>query len=377
MKHTFILFDMDGVLIHADGYHQALISSVSQIGRSIGIEEPILSKEQISHFEAAGVTHEWETLAICTAILLIQVWQHDGEIRIPRIITGTSESFLIRGDDRFWEFLNEIDLQGKEPTTYAVSTLCEQNSSLNTEQRKYLELVLGSGLDIDKSPTLHIFQEYVLGSDQYSQLYGYPSYLDTKSYLELYDRKALSEENRVGLIDWLDSDYCHAVIFTNRPSRPPDGFFSTPEAELAASAINLENLPIVGAGSLSWLANLESKPLDAYYKPDPVHTLAALQVAVGVSLPQALTMAADLSRGNIERELWLPFKGSKIFVFEDLVPGMKSAQDAQKMLSEINVEVELSCVGLTKHKTKAESLSQMTNCLIEDINEGILPKIIF
>jgi hypothetical protein len=127
MKHTIILFDMDGVLIHADGYHRALQSSVRLIGRSIGIEEPILSKEQISHFEAAGVTHEWETLAICTAILLIQVWQHDGEVRIPRDINLTPERFLIRREDRFWNFLHEIDLQGKEPTSYAASTLNDQN----------------------------------------------------------------------------------------------------------------------------------------------------------------------------------------------------------------------------------------------------------
>jgi hypothetical protein len=368
---------MDGVLIHADGYHRALQSSVELIGRSIGFEEPILSKEQISHFEAAGVTHEWETLAICTAILLIQVWRHNGEIRLPRDINSVPNEFLIRRDDRIWEFLDELDLQGKAPTIYAASTLSEKNRSLNTEQRNYLELVLGSGIDIEKSPTLRVFQEYVLGSDQYSQVYGFPSHLDTKSYLELYDRKALSEENRKGLIDWLKSDYCHAVIFTNRPSRPPDGFFSTPEAELGASAINLEELPIVGAGSLSWLANLESKPLDSYYKPDPVHTLAALLAALGESLPRALPMAADLSRGSCERELWLPFEGSRIYVFEDLVPGLKSALDAQRILSEINIEVDLQCVGLSKHKTKAKSLSQFTNCLIEDINDGILPKIIF
>jgi hypothetical protein len=377
MKKTIILFDMDGVLIHADGYHQALQSSVRLIGRNIGIKEPVLSKEQISHFEAAGVTHEWETLAICTAILLLQVWQFDGNIRLPRDINSTPENFLISGEDRFWDFLYEIDLQGKEPTSYAASILNQQNSSLTKEQRKYLELVLGSGIDINQSPTLRVFQEYVLGSDQYSQIYGFPSFLDTKSYLELYDRKVLTEENRTRLIGWLESDDCHAAIFTNRPSHPPEGFFSTPEAELGASAINLQDLPIVGAGSLSWLANLSSKPLDTYYKPSPVHVLSALQVAVGVPLPRALRIAADLYHGNYKKDFWLPFEGSKIIVFEDLVPGMKSAQDAREMLKAINVEVELLCVGLTEHKTKAKSLSQYTNCLIEDINEGILPGIIF
>lgn len=376
MEHTIILFDMDGVLIHADGYHRALQSSVRLIGRSIGIEDPHLSKEQISHFEAAGITHEWETLAICTAILLIQVWQRDGDIRLPGEILLMPENFLIKREDRFWDFLKDIDLHGEEPTTYAARMLKEKNSSLNTEQRKYLNLVLGSGIDITKSPTLRFFQEYVLGSSHYSQLFGYPSCLDTRSYLELYDRKALSEENHKGLKAWLASDFCHAVIFTNRPSRPPEGFFSTPEAELGAAAIDLEDLPIVGAGSLSWLANMESKPLTTYFKPDPVHALAALQVAIGEPLPEALKMAADLSRGSGNREQWLPFEGSKIIVFDDMVPGLKSALNAQRMLLEINIEVELLCVGLTQHKSKAKSLSQLTSCIIEDINIGILPEII-
>jgi hypothetical protein len=377
MEHTIILFDMDGVLIHADGYHRALQSSVRLIGRSIGIEDPKLSKEQISHFEAAGVTHEWETLAICSAILLIHVWQQDEYIRIPGEINSEPDDFLIKGEDRFWEFLNEIDLQGKEPTIYATTTLFEKNNTLNTEQRKYLELVLRSGMDIEKSPTLRFFQELVLGSSQYSQVYRLPACLNTESYLELYDRKALSEENHKGLKAWLESDSCHAVIFTNRPSQPPEGFFSTPEAELGASAIDLEDLPIVGAGSMSWLANLESKPLATYYKPDPVHALAALQVAVGEPLPQALRMAADLSRRSGNRDAWLKFERAKVIVFDDMVPGLKSALEAQRILSEINVDVELMCVGLTKHKTKAKSLSLLTNNLIEDINEEVLPKIIF
>ena len=278
MKHTILLFDMDGVLVQADGYQRALQTPVNLIGRNLGIEEPILSKEHNAHFEAAGVTHEWETLAICTAILLIRIWQVDGEVRIPILLDPAPDKFLIRGEDKFWDFLNEIDLQGKSPTEYAATNLVKNNRSLNAEQKDYLKLVLGSGVDVDRSPTLRFFQEVVLGSNQYSQTYAYPACLDTKSYLELYDRKVLTEKNRRGLDEWLKSDNCHAVIFTNRPSQPPAGFFSTPEAEIGARAIDLGDLPIVGAGSLSWLANLESRPWDTYYKPSPVHTLAALQL---------------------------------------------------------------------------------------------------
>lgn len=367
---------MDGVLLHADGYHRALQSSVKLIGRNIGIEEPILSKEHIANFEAAGVTHEWETLAISTAILLTQIWHIDQEVRIPNNINPAPYHYLIRGEDKFTNFLQTIDLNGKFPTTYAESVLLEQDSHLNPEQIEYLKLILRSGLDHDLSPTFPIFQEYVLGSQLFTQTYNRPSQLNTKSYLELYDRKALSKTNHEKLKEWLKSEYNHAAIFTNRPNEPPKGFFSTPEAELGASAIGLPELSIVGAGSLSWLADLESKPLHTYFKPNPVHTLAALQVAIGKPLVQALKAAVELCFGNHDRKIWLPLEGSTIIVFEDLTGGFVSAQSAQQLLKNNGVHAELFLVGISNHPIKSKSLSQMAHHVIKDINQKILPEII-
>lgn len=376
MNQTILLFDMDGVLLHADGYLRALQSSVDLIGRNIGIKEPLLSREHITQFEAAGVTHEWETLAICTAILLTQVWQINKEVRIPSLINLEPDSYLINGEDEFTEYLLNIDLRGISPTVYTESVLRKQESQLNSEQREYLRLILGSGLNLDISPTLPIFQEHVLGSKTYTRTYNLPSNLNTKSYLQLYDREALSITNRGKLNKWLESDYHHAVIFTNRPSQAPKGFFSTPEAELGAAAIGLQELPIVGAGSLSWLANLESKPWHTYYKPSPVHTLAALQCALGKKLTESLKVAVDLYNGNQDRNDWLPFEGSKVFIFEDLLSGFMSARSAQQLLYINGVNVEMLFVGISSHPAKSKSLSQMANCIIEDINQGILPEII-
>jgi len=375
MERTIILFDMDGVLLQADGYYRALQSSVRTIGRNIGIEEPILSREHIAKFEAAGVTHEWETLAICTAILLTQVWQIDPKIRIPKIINPSPDQFLIYGEDQFAEFLLNIDLNGISPTDYAGAVIFKQNSNLNTEHMEYLRLILGSDLDLDSSPTLQIFQEYVLGSPTFSETYHLPSHFNTESYLHLYDREALSIENQYKLKSWLESDQHQAVIFTNRPSQPPEGFFSPPDAELGAAAIGLQILPIVGAGSLSWLAALDSKPWDEYYKPHPVHTLAALQLAVGKSLTDALKQAEDLYHGTQELDVWSTLEGSRIFVFEDLTPGLISARSARQILLDYGIKVEFIFVGVSNHPLKRKSLSQYTDFMIDDLNQNILPRI--
>jgi len=377
MKQTILLFDMDGVLLHADGYHFALQSSISLIGRNIGIEKPILTKEHINNFEASGVTHEWETLAICSAILLTQIWQVDADIRIPDTIDPSPNKFLIKGEDWFTDFLKNIDLKGKSATVFAESVLCESKSLANSEQIKYLRHILGSGLNLDISPTLPIFQEFVLGSRMFAETYKFRSQLTTLSYLSLYDREVLTKKNHGRLIKWLESDYHHAVIFTNRPSQPPGSFFSTPEAELGAAAIGLEELPIIGAGSLSWLADLKSKPWFEYYKPNPVHALAALQLAVGRSLTQALNAAVNFYDGNQNTNDWLPLEGSKVYVFEDLLPGFRSARSAQQLLHDFGINIEMIFVGISNHLAKSKTLSQIADFSIEDINQRILPDIIF
>ena len=224
MERTFLLFDMDGVLLHADGYHRAMQSTLKLIGKNIGVQKPILTIEQISQFEAAGVTHEWETLVICTAIFLIQIWQIDPEIRIPGSLDPEPGEYLMMRDEKISDFLKDIDLAGKSPTKYAQGQLLENSPHLGSKHIDYLITLLGSGIDLKLSPTFRIFQEYVLGSRLFEQICNLPPCLDTESYLGLYDRDALSKNNRDNLLNWMSTDLHQAAIFTNRPSKAPDGF---------------------------------------------------------------------------------------------------------------------------------------------------------
>ena len=70
-------------------------------------------------------------------------------------------------------------------------------------------------------------------------------------------------------------------------------------------------------------------------------------------------------------------KGYKIVVFEDLVPGLLSSREAARILREKDLEVELFSAGVSKHQPKIEALSRYSDCVIPDINEKILPGIIF
>jgi len=300
MTLSIILFDMDGVLLEANGYHRALQDTVKLVSKSLGFDGFLLSPDQIASFEASGVTNEWDTAAICVALLLKQAWKFKPTITLPekvRDLRAQNTDFPTPDID---PFIRGIELQGQQALEYAEHTLANNGDSLNLSQKMILRNLLRNGRVISKSLTKRIFQELVLGSRQFKDSYQKPALLDTPSYLTQFDKAALDSKHFGRLADWLDEKEHSASIVTNRPDLSMHGFFSTPEAEIGAQLAGLEQLPIVGSGSLSWAVqkHKSGRPLYSFLKPSPIHTLSALQLALGASLEQALTSSISFVDGD-------------------------------------------------------------------------------
>ena len=370
---------MDGVLLYPEGYYCALQISVDLVGRNLGIAKPQLSRKHISTFEAAGITHVWDLMVIFTAFNLIQIWEFDPNVRVPLNINPDPTKFAIEGGTNFSNFIQKIDLNGLQPLTFTEAILAGLETQLNSEQIDYLKLILSSCQDLTTSPVLPILQEFILGSLEFSQTYNCASQLNTESIPQKYNQAALTSANLDKLIAWLKFNHHQAAIFTNRPSKPPDGIlrmFSTPEAELGAASIGLQQLPIIGAGSLVWLAEQKSQPAQAYIKPNPVHALAALQAAIGKPIPMALNLANDLANGSGDIAEWVPIKDSKIMAFEDSAGGLVSAKKAVQILDQNNIYTDLQLIGVSDQPTKVKPLAQIADQVITDINADVLQKII-
>jgi FMN phosphatase YigB (HAD superfamily) len=88
-----LLFDMDGVLLDPLGYHKALIETVRLVSRSMGFDDFILSDKDIAQFEALGISSEWDSSALCAALLVIDAGQNDQEFRLP---TSLSTDLLLQ-----------------------------------------------------------------------------------------------------------------------------------------------------------------------------------------------------------------------------------------------------------------------------------------
>jgi hypothetical protein len=253
-------------------------------------------------------------------------------------------------------FFAQAHLDELSPLKRAERLLLQDVSARTDGQKQAIKAILRNARQIEGSLTHRIFQELVLGSRVFTQVYRLPSALDTDSYLLRHDRMALSEQGRAKLIHWLRDGDHRAAIFTSRPSRAPLDHMSTPEAEIGAQGAGLEMLPIAGLGGLSWLSAQRSYDPEAFLKPSPVHTLAALRLSLSDSLEGALKGAAALVLDDQVDRTWGALHGAQVYVFEDTVSGLKSILAAEETLRGFGVAIEISLFGITDREAKRQSL---------------------
>ncbi len=241
---------------------------------------------------------------------------------------------------------------------------------MNQSQKDHLKGILFKSRDIYQSLTLPLHQETVLGSQVFQETYGLAPQLDIESYLQRYDRPALSPTNREKLKEWLSQANHRAGIMTNRPSKTPPGYLSPPEAEFGVNLIGMDHLPLLGSGMLAWYAATQrGLPDHTFFKPNPVHSLALMQLCWGEKMFDALHMAYDLWQGEGNREHWAKFNNAKVIVFEDAVKGLQSVRSAQALLAREKVNIELKLIGVSAKAIKRAKLEKIADCVYADINQ--------
>jgi hypothetical protein len=368
MTKKMILFDMDGVLLKPGGYHQALKATVNRIGVALGFPAVDLTDDQTAHFEALSITNEWDSLAISTALMLIKAWEFDPNLRLDgyRVNEIKLDAQLPAIDAFLGSFTNVGDL----PSQSAYAKITDENAWLNQSQKDHLKEILFNTRDIYKSLTLPWHQETVLGSQVFQSTYGLEPKLDTESYLQVYDRPVLTPEKRKKFEEWLADDRHCAGILTNRPSQTPPGYLSSPEAELGAALVEMEHLPLLGSGLLAWFAATQcGLPDHSLFKPNPVHTLALMQLCGGLPAEDALRKAYDLWQGEGNSGDWVKFDASKVIVFEDSVKGLQSVRSAQALLAGEDINIDAILFGVSNNAIKKAELQKIADTVYTDINQ--------
>ncbi len=370
-----LLFDMDGVLLEPHGYHDALKETVARVARALGIEGVSLTAEDIAAFEAVGVTSEWDSAAICAALLLDARWQVDPQATLPRRLATPLPPLDVPRPD-FRAFVTELDtglLEGALPGERAWRHLSRDGRAYTSRQRATMEAVLLNARQIEASFTMQVFQELVLGSRVFEEVYRLPSQLaGVESYLQTRDRSLLDDGLRGRLFDGLERGEFAAAVMTNRPTRTPDGASGTPEGEMGAQLVGLDVLPLVGWGALTWLAPRCGEGPQRLCKPSPIHALSALLHALGVPLETALDDAAALVLEGRPSERWGALHGAEAWVFEDAANGLFSLAGAQQVLARLGVRLNIQRVGISTSVVKREALAAAGARLYTSLSEGLM-----
>ena len=370
-----LVFDMDGVLLEPLGYHQALQETVQLLGTTLGFQSLSLNREEIFRFESAGISSEWDSSAICLALMMREVWKVDPGAEVPKILDqgGSAHGLLeVPGWDQFLDQIESKRDPELDPLQQAEKILV---SGLDFDQSDKVCEILKNAHNPDLSLSFRTFQELVLGSQIYQDTYQIPSVMNVPGTLCEYDRSQLTSETRLELHNWL-SDSRRAVICTNRPNLDPGGQFGSPEAEQGAKLVGLENLPLVGYGDMNWLAGEYQQPVEDFRKPAPVHVLAALLRAAGASQPEALRSAAGLVQHNLGDEKWKDLDGSEWFVLEDTTSGMVSAARAAVLLEKLGIHCRVHLIGITPDHQKKGPLQKLGAEVFTDLEQALQTRIL-
>lgn len=338
MGKKILIFDMDGVLLRPLGYHRALKETVRLGGQEMGYEDVTLSDAEIAQFEGVGISSEWHSSAACMALLAI-----NGGISLPPLFDSLKrEPAHNHARHRLERAIQHMAKDEGVDPAQAISIIRDSNS-------------------IDQSPTLNLFQEMILGSDDYKRIYGKKGSLDVESYLLQYDQPLLGTDVRNRLLAWLKDPEHGGVVMTNRPSR------GMPDANYGLQLIGLEGFPLVGYGEIEWLAGELGVNTTTLAKPSPVHALAASLTAFSTDFDLSLRDAYASTNGRGAEEISC-LEGSEIWVFEDTLAGLISMAEMERLLEGQGVSVGLKKIGIATTPHKSEHLQAQGARIYERID---------
>jgi phosphoglycolate phosphatase-like HAD superfamily hydrolase len=346
------LFDLDGVLLNSAGYHRSLQETVRLLSLCLGFGDRALTQGEIDSFEANDITAEWDSSAICAALLLVTAWEAGDDPTLPVRPPFAAPRPARHAFPDIAGFLGLFDGRASgDPLVEAERVLLERLGPGRADRIEVLRSLLRSARGID-SLTFRLVQVFNLGSRRFENIYGDAAGWESPSFLEAFDEPTLTEAERSDLLRARARDGRRAVIVTNRPSAASSrrtgqeaDMYGAPEAEIGVRVAGFDHLPRITSGDLAPLAKASGLDIQAYLKPSPVHVLAAVRLALGDEVDRAVEAAVRMSEGRAVDPAWQSLDGSRLILFEDAPKGHSSAQAAAVLLRRSGLSVQLEPYG--------------------------------
>ncbi len=348
--NKLLLLDIDGVLVRPLGYRAALRASLATIAQWMGFADFSVEEQVISSLEARGISSEFDMLPLLVGALCEAVLSSTPTPELSEDLTQAAEQIAA--------------LHPSLPTHWSVAAFTLQEDCFPAEaayrQGIYPSIpdplrrsLLLHSRNVYRSTTTRLFQQFVLGSQRFREVYGLPAQVQAPCYLQTYDQPLLEPSSLQRLERAWRSGRIWAAAMTARPSLPPREVSAPdqpypPEAEAALELLGLADLPLIGLGKVEYVARQANLPVEKLLKPSPAQALAAALVASGSSEINAIQAAvAWLANPTaIHRFNGLP-KQFELHVVEDTLGGIRSTRAAAEGLRQLGYRVDLYAWGLT------------------------------
>jgi hypothetical protein len=389
-----LLFDVDGVLVDDRGYRAGILATVNYYSRLMGQGDRALAPDAIDFFHAHGYTNEWDICPLAIGALIASAVRQHPELELAY---APLEAFLLQFrsidagpiDYREWVAVTR-DRPGR-PSERALSALTEALSGLSLSDstraacQSALAELLTDPYDFAHAQVTRLFQEHVLGSSLFEEVYRIRPRFDLPSLLYDEDRSALSAPARSTLLDLVARAGARMCVYTARPSLPPSDLANwlidssqapigfSPEAELALQLIDLSETPLIGMGRMQWLAAQVGAKVEYLTKPAPVQALAAILAAVtgheSDSLRAAYRLISEGDSASVPVALWR--EPADVWVVEDAVLGIHAAMGAADLLRKRGVTTRLHTLGISAGGPKADALAGLCEAVVPGVDQAI------
>jgi hypothetical protein len=392
-RATVVLFDIDGVLIEPGGYRYAMRDAMRHFLQRLGQPHWHPDASFVEQFESHMITSEWDMLPLTLCHFLdhalqfvqpAQPWQTlaDAAAEIAQHPAFPAPKQLFAVIDQIGAIVNG---RSGNPSLWIYKSRTQAEFPFpRLQNHAVLSSLLAHTRDIQRSETMRIFQQHIIGSNNFRAYYHTEPELDLPNYLTLYDTVPMKAEAFQALQKKIDSRELLVSIYTARPSMPPigispngDGAYS-PEAEQAAALLRWRDVYLSAYGKVYWLAQQTPFHPEELLKPSPAQALSAIAYHFTGDEARALHWAADVFQAAKDNTLTpahaepisLPTELS-LHVFEDSPNGLSGGIQAASLLRAMEIDVDLHLWGVSTNPVKQTALRAQGGQVFSDVNQAV------
>lgn len=393
-EKLFLLLDIDGVLLEAEGYRLACIDTINDFLAQMGQPGFTVDREITDRFEASGISCEWDMVPLSMAAFADWYCEITGD-ELTEAFPPVCHKVIDRDNADFRKMLLEkIDVYSQmlDPNETCINAIYHTLLKTNGKGLYFLwtqpirDRFFVDTLDPNSCPFFAGLMNRLLGSEIFHEFYGIEAPFLCDSYLQTKDRLLISPKNRKYLMGLAPSSI-FPVVMTYRPSKYPEisgnksalHFVCTPEGECALQLLgwSCSSVKMIGAGSLCYIEEKYGLRREHYVKPHPFHALASVMMGICGDEILALEKAHQLCVLDPEEHEfpaaeWFSKEDTiRIAVFEDSVSGIRSAGSAVEIFRKWGYNAFAVLCGIRTTESKNKLLQNEGADLFSDFNDAL------